>query len=205
MVRATARINDRATEPLLWAPLLEPSAVTRLMLVDDEPNVLRSLRRTIHAMPEATFDGPVVVETFEKPEDALERAKVCAFDLVLSDWRMPSMNGIAFLNELIQIQPNIARLVLSGYGDFLAEIKAIHRIKIFHFINKPWSNEELRTLLRQALDHQKLLTHHQRPSDDELRRASHLSEIELRRIDQEMPTLQLSRRDAFATEMARVV
>lgn len=142
----------------------------RIMLVDDERNVLSSLRRTINAMPSGTFDGEVIIETFEKPELALKRAAECEFDLVVSDWRMPGMNGIAFLNELIQIQPTIARLVLSGYGDFLSELKAINRIKIFHFINKPWDNENLRSLLVLALEHRRQLIANQRPSDKELRR-----------------------------------
>ena len=162
--------------------------MSRIMLVDDERNVLSSLRRTIHAMPSNTFEGETIVETFDIPELALARAADCQFDLVISDWRMPSMNGITFLNELIQIQPNIARLVLSGYGDFLSELKAIKRIKIFHFINKPWDNDELKTLMCQALEHRRLLMENQRPSSKELKRESRLSELELRRIDQQQPT-----------------
>jgi two-component system, probable response regulator PhcQ len=169
----------------------------RIMLVDDERNVLSSLRRTINAMPGNTFDGEVIIETFEKPELALKRAEECEFDLVVSDWRMPVMNGIAFLNELVQIQPTIARLVLSGYGDFLAELKAIRRIKIFHFINKPWDNDELRSLLMLALEHRHLLLSNQRPSDSELKRETRLSEIELQRIDQEQPTLLRMKRETL--------
>ncbi len=167
----------------------------RIMLVDDERNVLSSLRRTIHAMSSNTFDGATIVETFDLPELALARAAECEFDLVISDWRMPSMNGITFLNELIQIQPNIARLVLSAYGDFLSEIRAIKRIKVFHFINKPWDNDELKTLICQALEHRRLLMENQRPSDKELKRESRLSEIELRRIDQQRPTSNSVKRE----------
>ena len=159
----------------------------RIMLVDDERNVLSSLQRTIHGMPAHTFDGAVIVETFNKPELALERAAECEFDLVISDWRMPGMNGITFLNELIQIQPTIARLVLSGYGDFLSEVTAIKRIKIFHFINKPWNNLELRTLLRQALENRRELMATDTRSDVELREDSRLTELELKRIDVEQP------------------
>lgn len=169
----------------------------RIMLVDDERNVLSSLRRTINAMPADTFEGEVSVETFDKPELALARAEECEFDLVISDWRMPSMNGIAFLNALIQIQPNIARLVLSGYGDFLAEIKAIRRIKIFHFINKPWNNDELSLLMRQALEHRRQLIANQPLSAKELRQASRLSELELQRIDREQPRINWHPRETM--------
>lgn len=127
----------------------------RILLVDDEPSILSSLRRTIHFMPAGTFDDPVVVETFDKPELALIRAAECEFDLVISDWRMPVMNGIIFLDKLIQIQPDIARLVLSGYGEFLSGAEAIKRIGVFHFISKPWNNDELKALIQGALEHRR--------------------------------------------------
>lgn len=171
--------------------------MTKILLVDDERNVLSSLRRTIHAMPADTFEGPVSVETFEKPELALLRAAECEFDLVISDWRMPGMNGIAFLNELIQIQPTIARLVLSGYGDFLSELKAIQRIKVFHFINKPWDNNELASLLRLALEHRRLMLANAGPSDKELRRETRLTQLELQRIDKEEPAILKMKRESL--------
>jgi two-component system, probable response regulator PhcQ len=160
----------------------------RILLVDDEPNVLKSLRRTIMAMPETTFEDEPIIETFDKPELALARAAKCDFDLVISDWRMPSMNGIAFLQRLVSIQPDIARLILSAYGDFLADIKDIVRIKIFHFINKPWSSDELSSLMSQALEHRRTLLSH-----GTLRRLGHgdetlVSEGELLRIAQQAPT-----------------
>jgi DNA-binding NtrC family response regulator len=171
----------------------------KILLVDDERNVLSSLRRTIHGMPAHTFGDAVFVETFDQPEAALARARECEFDLVISDWRMPSMNGITFLNQLVQIQPNIARLVLSAYGDFLSEVAAIRRINIFHFINKPWNNDELRSLMCQALEHRRAqMAVSNRPSDEELRDQYRLSEIELRRMEQEQPTIgQVKRQFAF--------
>jgi two-component system, probable response regulator PhcQ len=183
-------------QPVLSAHF-EERAMTKILLVDDERNVLSSLRRTIHAMPADTFEGPVSVETFEKPELALLRAAECEFDLVISDWRMPGMNGIAFLNELIQIQPTIARLVLSGYGDFLSELKAIQRIKVFHFINKPWDNNELASLLRLALEHRRLMLANAGPSDKELRRETRLTQLELQRIDKEEPAILKMKRESL--------
>jgi two-component system, probable response regulator PhcQ len=128
----------------------------RIMLVDDEPNILKSLRRCITTMPGDTFMDLPIIETFDKPRAALKRAAECAFDLVISDWRMPELNGIAFLSEFIRIQPDVARIILSGYGDFLSEASAINRVKIFVFINKPWDSAELAVLLRRVLEHRQL-------------------------------------------------
>lgn len=163
--------------------------MVRIMLVDDDPNVLKSLRRAIHAMPPEMLDAERAIELFHDPELALLRARECGFDLVISDWRMPNMSGVAFLNELIQIQPHIARLVLSAYGDFLAGVKAIARLKVFHFINKPWTVDELGMLMRQALEHRRLLMLNQRPSDKEIRAQARLSQMELVRIEREQPGL----------------
>jgi two-component system, probable response regulator PhcQ len=128
----------------------------RIMLVDDEPNILKSLRRCIATMPVDTFLDRPIIETFDKPRAALRRATECTFDLVISDWRMPDLNGVAFLSEFIRIQPNVARIILSGYGDFLSEAAAINRVKIFVFINKPWDSAELAVLLRRVLEHSQL-------------------------------------------------
>lgn len=156
--------------------------MTRIMLVDDEYSVLSSLRRCIHLMPRNTFDGEVLVETFDRPQVALARARECEFDLVISDWRMPEMNGLTFLAELIALQPNIERLVLSAHSEFRAEVKEITRLKIFHFISKPWNNDILCALLRLALDHRRQLLANQPPTRQQRKIEGRQSELELSRL-----------------------
>jgi len=129
----------------------------RILLVDDEHEVLSRLRRAIHAMPEDTFTCQTIVEIYQAPDQALARARHTHFDLVIADWRMPAMSGVAFLTALVALQPGIARLVLSGHGDFLSEAEAIHRIGVFHFISKPWHDEHLRLQMRGAMDHRRSL------------------------------------------------
>jgi len=172
--------------------------MARMMLVDDEPNILRSLRRAINAMPEEIFGGKFIIETFEQPSLALERARQCAFDLVLSDFRMPEMDGVTFLSQLLEIQPNIARLMLSGYADLQSVMAAINKVQIFRFIAKPWDDYELATALSQALQTRNLQLENQRLADLVRVQEGQLSrqELELQKLEQQYPGLTKVRRAA---------
>lgn len=124
----------------------------RIMLVDDDYGVLSSLRRCIHQMPAHSFRSEVVVEIFERPQLALARAAEHEFDLVIADWHMPGMDGLSFMEQLLQLQPGIARLIMSADTRIRAEASTLARLRIFHFISKPWNTQMLRVLLRLALD-----------------------------------------------------
>jgi len=172
--------------------------MARMMLVDDEPNILRSLRRAINTMPAERFGGKLTIETFEQPKLALERARLCAFEIVISDFRMPEMDGVAFLSELIEIQPNIARLMLSGYADLQSVVAAINRVQIFRFIAKPWDDYELETGIAQALQTRNLLLENQRLADlvrvQEGKLTRH--ELEMQKLEQQYPGLTKVKRGA---------
>ncbi len=162
----------------------------RIMLVDDETSVLNALRRTIGECVTDGFDSfRVSVETFEQPEAALHRAQDARFDLVLSDYRMPGMDGVAFLKSLRAMQPNAMRLILSGYADLSALVSAINDAQIYRFINKPWQDYELKASIVQALAFQNLLLENQRLAD--LVRVQHgkltRQEMALRRLEEETP------------------
>lgn len=83
--------------------------------------------------------------------------------IVISDYRMPGMNGVDFLKEVYSNWPDTVRMVLSGYADTAAVVEAINDGQIFRFIPKPWDEEELRTTIRMGLERyflqKKLSTH----------------------------------------------
>lgn len=163
----------------------------RIMLVDDEPNVLSSLRRAINAMPAHLFGGTPTVETFDEPQLALERASECAFDLVISDFRMPDLDGVQFLTRLIEIQPKIARIMLSGYADLKALVSAINQVQVFRFVAKPWNNHELGASMAHALEQARILAENKRLADLVRVQEGRISEqeVELQRWEQACPGL----------------
>lgn len=163
----------------------------RIMLVDDEPNVLHALRRVFSSFPlEESGGSRFHVEIFTSPVEALKRAgDGDAFDLVISDCRMPGMDGVAFLEAFRNIQPHAERMILSGYADLEALVGAINQAQIFRFIAKPWHDYELKAMVTQALAHHDLLMENQRLADQVRMQRGVISkqEMALRRLEEESP------------------
>ena len=104
--------------------------MSRVMLVDDEEAILKSLKRILRLAP-CTFGGKTFtldVETYTSPQEALAAARRDDYDLFISDYRMPIMDGIEFLKATKEIQPDAARLILSGYADLNALVRAVNEV-----------------------------------------------------------------------------
>ena len=122
----------------------------RFLLVDDEIQVLHALQRTLRQ----TFgQDELRVEIFTDPEAALLRCGEVDFDIVVSDYRMPGMNGVEFLRMVRAIQPDAVRLVLSASTEFDAVMSAINQAEVFRYITKPWQANEIKDVLQLALAH----------------------------------------------------
>lgn len=117
----------------------------QILLVDDEPNVLSALQRELQ--------DDYAVQTFSDPLKALQYSEKNHFDLVISDYKMPEMNGIEFLKQFGKLEPDAIRLILSGQADFNALIGSINETHIYRFLDKPWNKNVLATTVAEALAH----------------------------------------------------
>lgn len=133
--------------------------MSRILIVDDEEPILKSLQRVLRLAPCTYGDQhfSLEVQAFASPQAALAAARSEEFDLFISDYRMPGMDGIEFLKEAKQIQPDAARLILSGYADLNALVRAVNEVGIDRFIGKPWHDYDLMSAIGQALAHRQLL------------------------------------------------
>ena len=120
-----------------------------LLLVDDEASILSSLRRLLRPAGYTIH----MAESGAAGLDILEREPV---DLVVSDMRMPEMNGAQFLEQVRNRWPDTMRILLTGYADVGSTIEAINRGEIYRYISKPWDDNQLVLTIRDALESSRL-------------------------------------------------
>jgi len=121
-----------------------------ILCVDDEPSILSALRRLFRSHGFAVL----AAESGQAGLDLLEQQPV---DLVISDMRMPQMDGVVFLEHVRQRKPEILRLLLTGYADIASITGAINRGEIYRYIAKPWDDNDIILTVRDALDRSALL------------------------------------------------
>ncbi|MFI4941212.1 MAG: HD domain-containing phosphohydrolase [Burkholderiales bacterium] len=130
-------------------PTASPIPAARILCVDDEQNILSSLRRLFRAhgyqvlLAEGGAAGLKVLET--EP-----------VDLVISDMRMPEMDGAHFLEQVRNRWPDTVRLMLTGQSDIQSILEAINRGEIHRYITKPWDDNEILLIVRLALERKAL-------------------------------------------------
>jgi two-component system probable response regulator PhcQ len=158
----------------------------RMLVVDDETNVLNALRR---ALLRAFAGDDLHIEIFDDPRLALERVGNQVFDLVMSDFRMPPMDGVTFLKGVRQLQPDAVRLILSASTDFDALMTAINEAEIFRYLTKPWDDAELVATVRLGLARREQLLEDRRLADESRFFQGDMSveEIELQRLEADEP------------------
>ena len=131
--------------------MAEKESEQHIVIVDDEEIVLSSLESFL--MLETDYK----VHTFTSAKEALDYVHNNDFDLVISDYLMPEMDGITFLAKVRDLKPEVPRIILTGYADKENAIKAINEVGLFQYIEKPWNNDDLLIILRNGLERQKLV------------------------------------------------
>jgi putative nucleotidyltransferase with HDIG domain len=117
-----------------------------VLFVDDEVNILRAVQRLLR-------HEPCRVLTASRGSEALGLLADDAAQVVVSDQRMPEMNGVELLSVIRERHPDAVRMMLTGYTEMNVAVDAINHGEIYRLITKPWNDEELKATLRQAFDH----------------------------------------------------
>jgi len=117
-----------------------------VLFVDDEVNILKALQRLLRS-------ENMNVLCASRAADALDLLDKHPTQVVVTDQRMPEMSGVDFLAHVRERQPDIVRMMLTGYTEMKVAVDAINRGEIYRLITKPWNDDELRATLRQAFDH----------------------------------------------------
>ncbi len=172
---ATALLREGRQLPLGTRTTEAPPR--RLLLLDDEENVLSSLKRLFRR------DG-YEIHAATDAASAFEMLAQHPIGVVISDQRMPGMSGTEFLRRVKELYPDTIRIVLSGYTELQAATDAINEGAIYRFLTKPWDDNQLRTAIRDAFLQQELAR-----ENDRLDREARQANAELARMNAQLQML----------------
>ena len=151
------------------------SEAARILVVDDEEAILETMA--------FTFLDSYEVLTSTDAQRALkildEKSPV---SVVITDQRMPNMTGVEFLSRVWEEHPETVRIMLTGFADMDATIQAINDGHVFAYINKPWEPDQLKQVVKSAVDHHNLAMENMRLVED-LKRANVFLEAVMDRLD----------------------
>ncbi len=115
-----------------------------ILYVDDELNNLVSFK--------AVFRTKYNILTATSGEEAKKKLRANPVNIIITDQRMPQMTGVEFLESILDEFPDPVRILLTGYTDMSAVVDAINKGKIYHYLTKPWNEEELDSIIIEAYE-----------------------------------------------------
>lgn len=113
------------------------AARPRILVVDDEPDIVQGLA----AFLQRAVGADVV--TAGSGAEAVARLQEAAVDLVISDYKMPGMDGLQFLSEAKRLRPDAARIMMTAYADLDLALQALNEARILHFFTKPFDPDQV--------------------------------------------------------------
>lgn len=160
----------------------------RLVLIDDDAQVLSALTRLLR-QGLAVAPRTLGIDAFADPQLALTRMRERAVDLVICDYRMPRLDGIALLSQLARSHPDTVRILLTGSPDLQAVLRAVNNAGVAQVLLKPWDNAELLAVVRKGLDARGALLEQRRLADTARQATGTLTpqDIERRRLEAQWP------------------
>lgn len=121
-----------------------------VMIVDDEEMVVRSIQSFLE------LETDYRVLPFTSPVEALETLGAEIVHAVVADFMMPHMDGVTFLTRARQTRPDATRILLTGYADKQNAIRAINDVGLYQYLEKPWDNDALTFVIRNAVERSRL-------------------------------------------------
>jgi PAS domain S-box-containing protein len=132
---------------------------SRILVVDDEEAILETMTYT--------FEDDYQVLTARSASEALDLLERDGpVSVVISDQRMPEMTGVEFLSKVFEMNPTTTRIILTGFADMDAIIRAINDGHVYAYITKPWEPADLKQVVRRAVDHHALAVENERLMND---------------------------------------
>jgi putative two-component system response regulator len=126
--------------------------MSKVLIVDDEIMITQTLSNLIELMLDVT------VMTFNDPVELLQSdvLDTTEFDLIISDFMMPRLNGIGLLKGIKEKQPDMVSILLTGYSDKENAIKSINEVGLYYYLEKPWDNGEIIKVIQNGLEKRRL-------------------------------------------------
>lgn len=145
-------------------------ADTNILFVDDERNILGSLQRVFRK----EGYGILLAESGECGLDLLRNNSVA---VVVSDQRMPGMGGVEFLKKVREAAPDAVRMMLTGQADMVDIAGAINQGEVYRYITKPWDDEELKLIIRAAVERHNLVVENRQLQEATMRQNAELYDL----------------------------
>lgn len=166
------------------------AAPLRILFVDDEPSILSSLKRLLS-------DEPFEILTAESGKAGLQLLNSDrSVAVIVSDQRMPEMNGAEFLEKTRAIVPDAIRIVLTGYADVNTAVDAINKGGAYRYISKPWNDDELIAIIREAASRFALVQENKRLTEIVHRQNAELKQWSTQlEYDVQRQTIELSKKN----------
>lgn len=131
---------------MLIKGLKEISRKHNILIVDDERQIIKSLKRLLNSEAYLIFSTTM-------PEEAVEILQQSKIDVMVCDQRMPNISGLELLKYSKRISPGTVKILMTGYSDIDIAVSSINEGNIFYYISKPWDNENLKAVIKRAVEY----------------------------------------------------